>query len=170
MNSEQKKRGLPLRSSFNVIDVAILLLILVCAVGIYMRYGMEKTIAAGEGEVYEIRFVCEDVRYTTANYVNTGDALFFTDNHLPFGTITDTVVIRPSSEEISVNGNNLTVYYPSDTIVDISGSVRVKGIMTENGFLIDGSSYIAPNTVIHISNKLVDLSVRVLSLTLVEGE
>lgn len=170
MNAEQKKRGLPSRSSFNVIDIAILLLILVCAVGIYMRYGMEKTIASGEGEVYDIRFVCEDVRYTTANYVNTGDTLYFTGTNLPFGTITDTVVIRPSSEEVSVNGNNLTVYYPSDTIVDISGAVRVKGIMTENGFLIDGSSYIAPNTVVHISNKLADISIRILSVTLVEGE
>ena len=170
MNPEQKKRRLPSRSAFNVIDVAILLLILVCAVGIYMRYGMEKSIAAGEGQMYEIRFVCEDVRYTTANYVNTGDTLFFTDNRLPFGTITDTVVIRPSSDEVSVNGNNLTVYYPSDTIVDISGAVRTKGIMKENGFLIDGSTYIAPNTVIHISNKLADFSVRILSVTLVEGE
>ena len=65
MNNENKKNA---RSVFNAIDIAILLLILICAVGIYVRYERETSINSGDGETYTVDFVCEKVRYTTVDY------------------------------------------------------------------------------------------------------
>ena len=56
MNNENKKNT---RSVFNAIDIAILLLILICAVGIYVRYERETSINAGDGTKYTVEFVCE---------------------------------------------------------------------------------------------------------------
>ena len=40
--------------------------------------------------------------------------------------------------------------------------------MTENGFLIGGDTYIAPNSVIEISGQRVDLTVRIVSIRIDE--
>lgn len=170
MNKENKKNGIPARNSFNAVDVAILLLFLICAIGIYVRYERETKIASGEGDVYTVNFVCEQVRYTTVDYINVGDEVFFADSSVRLGTVTGTIVSRPSSKEISVDGRNITAYYPSDTIIDINGSIAVNGVMTENGFLIGGNTYIAPNSVLEIAGKRVDMTIRILSVIPAEQE
>lgn len=161
MNNENKKNT---RSVFNAIDIAILLLILICAVGIYVRYERETSINAGDGETYTVDFVCEKVRYTTVDYLNVGDDVYFGETSKKLGTVTGTIVSRPSSEEIFTDGKKVTVYYPSDTVIDINGSLSVSGVMTENGFLIGGDTYIAPNSVIEISGQRVNLTVRIVSI------
>lgn len=162
MNNENKKST---RSVFNAIDIAILLLILICAVGIYVRYERETSINAGDGATYTVEFVCEKVRYTTVDYLNVGDDIYFGGTNKKLGTVSGTVVSRPSSEEIYSDGKTVTVYYPSDTVIDINGSLTVSGVMTENGFLIGGDTYIAPNSIIEISGQRVDLTVRIVSIS-----
>ena len=85
-----------------------------------------------------------------------------------FGNIQGTLVNRPSFEEVSYGGKNITAYYPQDTMVDITGNVSVTGTMTENGFLVSGNTYIAPNSVIRVSGKYVDIEIKVLSLKKIE--
>lgn len=165
MNNENKKNT---RSVFNAIDIAILLLILICAVGIYVRYERETSINAGDGTKYTVEFVCEKVRYTTVDYISVGDDVYFGGTGKKLGTVSGTVVSRPASEEIYSDGKKVTVYYPSDTVIDINGSLSVSGVMTENGFLIGGDTYIAPNSVIEISGQRVDLTVRIVSIRIDE--
>ena len=166
-NGEGKKSR---RSVFNAIDISILLLILICAIGIYVRYERENSVNAGDGASYTVEFVCEKVRYTTVDYINVGDEIYFGGTNKRLGTVSGTVVSRPSSEEIDSDGKKVTVYYPSDTVIDISGSFSVNGVMTENGFLIGGDTYIAPNSVIEISGRMVDMKVRVVSIKVADGE
>ncbi|MBO4971248.1 MAG: DUF4330 family protein [Clostridia bacterium] len=168
MSTNNRKKGSSGRASFNAIDLAIVLLIIICGVGIFFRYDMENKISAGEGETYEVEFVCEKVRYTTADYLNVGDTLYFSDSLSVFGNIQGTLVNRPSFEEVSYGGKNITAYYPQDTMVDITGNVSVTGTMTENGFLVSGNTYIAPNSVIRVSGKYVDIEIKVLSLKKIE--
>ena len=54
-------------------------------------------------------------------------------------------------------------------MIDIVGSITVTGTMTENGFLVSGNTYIAPNSLVKVSGKYVDLEIRVLSLKKIEG-
>lgn len=169
MNGNNRKKHSSERTAFNAIDLAIVLLIIICGVGIFFRYDMENKIAQGNGESYEVEFVCEKVRYTTSDYLNVGDKLYFADSLTLFGTVQGTLVNRPSFEEVIQGGKNITAYYPQDTMIDIVGSITVTGTMTENGFLVSGNTYIAPNSLVKVSGKYVDLEIRVLSLKKIEG-
>ncbi len=169
MNGTQNKSGENRRIPFNAVDIAIVLLILACIIGIYLRFERESQIATGEGEEYTVEFVCEKVRYTTGDYIRGDLQVFMTDGERKLGTLGQTVV-KPSFEEKTVNGRKIIAHYPSDTLVDIYSSVTVKGIMTANGFLIGGDTYIAPNSILDISAKNVDMTVRVLSIRKVEAD
>lgn len=164
MSKRRLKRDDGVHASFNVIDMAIILLIILCGVGIFFRYDMENKISQGEGDEYVVEFVCEKVRYTTADYISVGDTICFTEGGIPMGVVQGDIVSRPSHMEVVNHGKNITVYYPQDTMIDITGSIKVSGNMTENGFLVDGSTYIAPNSVIKVSNKYADFEIRILSV------
>ncbi len=162
-----KKGGLPARNSFNAFDIAIILLILVCIVGIYMRFDRETKITSGDGEKYSVEFVCEKVRSTTGDYVRGDLEIFLSGSQVKLGVLGQTVVM-PYTEEKLINGTLTSVHYPS--WFNIYSSFEVNGVMTENGFLIGGDTYIAPNSVINISAKTVDMTVRILSIKKVESE
>lgn len=169
MNGNNSKKRSSSRRVFNVIDFAIVLLVIVCGVSIFFRYDMENKILGGENETYVVEFVCEKVRYTTADYLNVGDTLYFRDSTGVMGSVYGTIVSRPSYEEVVTSGKSITVYYPQDTMIDITGTLTVTGTMTENGFLVDGHTYIAPNSLIEVSGKYVDLDIKILSLKKSEG-
>ncbi len=162
-NLQKKKSNLPSRGSFNIIDVAIILLVIVCIIAIYLRFDRETEIALGEGELYTVEFVCEKARYTTEDYVRGDMDVFLSETNRSLGVLGQTV-IKPSFEERTVNGRKIIVHYPSDTLVDIYSSVDVRGVMTDGGFLIGGDTYIAPNSLLDISGKNVDLTVRIISI------
>lgn len=168
MNGNNSKKHASPKKPFNAVDVAVVLLIIICAVSIFFRYDMENKISQGEDEVYVVEFVCEKVRYTTADYLNVGDTLYFADSTSTIGTVQGTIVNRPSFEEVVVNGRNVTVYYPQDTMIDITGTLNVTGTMTENGFLVDGHTYIAPNSTVKVSSKYADFELKILSLKKLE--
>jgi len=170
MNEKKVKKDASRRFKFNAVDIVIILLVALLGIGIFLRYDMENRIFEGEGEVYTVEFVCEKVRYTTADYINVGDVLYFTGSTGVVGTVQGTLVSRPSSEEVVVDGKIITAYYPQDTLIDITGTISVSGTMTENGFLVSGNTYIAPNSLIEVSGKYADFELKILSLKKAESD
>ncbi len=164
-DNRTSKRKIPSRSSFNAIDVAILLLVIACVLGLYLRYSAENEMSYGADDSYTVEFVCEHVRYTTADYIHLGDKIYFKGGSTAIGEVDGTLVNIPSSDIIYVDGEMREIRYSSDTIIDIKGSVRMNGVMTENGFLVGGNTYIAPNSVIHVSNKYADFEMKIVSIT-----
>ena len=63
---------------FGVLDFVIILLIIVAVVGIYFRYSIIDLISNSQDlSEYTISFSVDNIRYTTPNFVNVDDEVYF---------------------------------------------------------------------------------------------
>ena len=84
VNETSKKRS----PRFSVLDAVIILLVIVAVAGVYFRYNIIGFISGAQNlEDYAISYSIKDIRYTTPNYINVGDEVYFADDGEHFGTL-----------------------------------------------------------------------------------
>ena len=158
---------------FNVIDAVIIILVIAVALGIYSRFNVIETLWTGnETEKYAVSFSVEDIRSTTASYVDVGDKVYFADDNELFGTLmsesenVNALSITPASKYFTDSkGNVVEVFYPSDTRIDVKGRIECMGYYNEEGgFCVDGRKYIAPGQTVNVRTELVTVTLTITSI------
>ena len=85
MNNSMDKVKNTKAPKFGVLDAVIILLVIVIIVSVYFRYSIVQWITnSTDLEEYVISYTIEDVRYTTPNFINIGDKVYFASS----GTLT----------------------------------------------------------------------------------
>ncbi len=174
--SESEKRF----PHFGVLDAVIILLVITALVGIYFRYNIMDTILQSKNlKTYTVTFSIDNIRYTTPNYVNIGDEVYFGETGKHFGTLIQesdgmsemAFSLAPASEYFtSEDGQVVKVSYPNnESRVDARGRLNCEGSVSElGGFLVGGSTYIAPGQTVNIRTEKVSVSIRILSIEVAE--
>lgn len=156
---------------FGAIDVFIILIVIVLIVGIFFRYKLLDILTSQQNlNEYNIAFTVDNVRYTTPDYINVGDAVYLNGEEL--GTITNgtentgVLSIAPASEMFTdSNGNIIEVHYPNETRVSFSGNISCKGKVSENGsILVNGNLYVAPGQTLNVTTEFVTMSINIDSI------
>ncbi len=159
------------KAHFNIIDAAIIILVISVILGIVFRsHIIDRLWAESNTEDYIVSFSVDNIRYTTPAYLEVGDEVCFADNGELFGKLmsesdnVNALNITPASEYFTDSkGNVVEVFYPDEeSRVDTKGRIECRGYYDEDGgFSIDGRHYIAPGQSVNVRTELVTFTVRI---------
>ena len=146
------------RFRFNVIDALILLVALAFVIGLAFRIGNIRSLSSTEGlQSYDVYFSVTNLASTTEDYLDVGDSLVLADNRMVLGTLSK---IDPATPSVFYShggeGEIVEVSYPSDTRIDLTGVILSHGVMSERGYLLNGTTYIAPGMSYTVQSERVD--------------
>lgn len=166
MSDTAKKKGGKLRP--NVIDFLIVIVIIGAVCGIALRGGVVEKIATNtSSEQARIHFLVEDISGTSYDAFVPGDD-FYSKNHgcylgklenpsqMPAEKLIPTLeggMSASVSPAIDVNDPNSDSYR-----VDVRGELVGSGVFSEEGFLVNGSTYIAPGSEFTMESKNVSVT------------
>lgn len=173
MNGENKNYNGNMQTSrksrFNVMDAFIILIVLLCIASLVYRYGLIDRIGVNNNlEEYTIQFKIEDISSRSKDALVEGDVITMTDTDEKIGSMEKLTSVTPSIAMYSDKDN--PVYYPEDTDnpnntkYEVNGSISVKGIMTDKGFMLNGKTYIAPNSDLKISTEHIETTIKVIGI------
>ena len=163
----EKSKKLP---RFGALDAFIILVLIVAIVGVFFRYKLLDVLTAQQNlNDYSISFSVDNVRYTTPDYINIGDVVYFDENGAELGVITNesenkgAFSVAPASELFTdSNGNVIEVHYPNETRVSISGKLVCSAKVSETGgILVNGTTYVAPGQTIDVNTELVSMTIQI---------
>ena len=131
--------------SFNIIDIFILVFVIACFVGLVIRIGNFGIFDNSDNlDDYRIHFSVSDISSESENYFITGDTVTIVDKDLVLGKLEMINSISPTELRVKNSENEFVmVKYPSDTRVDISGTIISSGTMDYNGYKLGGNTHIA---------------------------
>ena len=146
---------------FNIIDVFVIVLVLLCVLGIYFRgqiaekIGIEKDV-----KEYTVRFKVEEIRYTSAEYLQAGSEVYFEGGNIVFGKIDGNCAAVPA--EIYVDGPDgvpVKVNCPKDTYVDVTGTIKCLGLVKDGGFYLSGTYSLAPGSRVNVRTEMLNFTI-----------
>jgi len=173
-NNSVKSNKLP---RFGLLDIFIILLVIVTIVCIYFRHDMLAFFTnQRNSEQYTVTFSIQNIRYTTPNYIEIGDTVYFKSDGKVLGTVmsaSDEMSnlalnnITPASKTvINDAGQPIEIFYPNNEIrVDGKGRLSCFGKTSDKGaVLINGSTYIAPGQELNVYTEEVSVTIQILSI------
>ena len=164
---------------FGVMDVVIILLVITAVVGIYFRYNILDILRNDRDmKDYTVSFSIEDIRYSTPDYVQVDDAVYFSDDGTKMGTVMESSQgsARALSERPAVkvflteDGLMERVSYPNnESRVDATGRLLCRGSYSEDGgFLINGTRYVSAGQSLQVQTETVTVTITVTDIRLAE--
>lgn len=156
---------------FGILDFVIILLIIIAVVGVYFRYNIINFFEDAQNiKEYNVSFSIKNIRRNTENFINIGDKVYFVSNGEDFGTLTNVEenmgALKPKmSTETFTNskGEMIDVAYPDNqSRIDAEGRMICSGRYSDDGgFLVNGSTYVAPGQYIDVKTEYVTVTIRV---------
>ena len=164
---------------FGVLDAVIILLVIAAVLGIYFRYQLIDWITNTRNmKEYTVTFAIDDIRYTTPNYLNIGDEVYFASSGDRLGTLIEesddasnsALSTVPALKTVYIDGVPYEIQYPNnESRADVKGRLRCTGSYSEDGgLLINGSTYIAPGQTVSSKTEWVTVDLRILAIEAVE--
>lgn len=161
------------RPHFNAVDAMIIILVVFAVIGIYFKYNIIDLLTADSpNDEYIVSFSIKDIRYTTPNYMDIGDTVYFASSGEELGTLLSAsenqsvLNTAPSSVYVADGeGSAQQVFYPEQTRVDATGRLLCVGSYTpEGGFCIGGDTYIAAGQTVSVYTERVSVVLTVTSI------
>ena len=70
---------------------------------------------------------------------------YYLEDGTPFGSLTGDAVFTPTREYLEDENGQYVASYNSSGRVDVKGTAKVEGVMTERGFMLEDKMYLAAN-------------------------
>lgn len=181
VKNNEKKNTETARFRFNVIDVLIIVMVIVCVGGAFLRYTvLENVNFGGEQKDYYITFTVSDISYSQLQHIvqakdeteSNDNWVYLSDGITKLGDLT---AVGEQNKESFVykndKGETLSVVY-SDSEADgdvpwsMTGKILCKGRYSKNGgFLLNGKDFISPNTELDVYMKYCDFTLKIVDIS-----
>ena len=166
-NSAAKPAKKKLR--LNIIDFLIVIVVLGAIVGIALRFGVVEKLTNQSGmESARISFFIQDINDESSNYFVIGDEFTDAGNKCAFGKL-ESRQFLPAEAYITNEFGEIIKTHSDNGRIDVRGVVIGSGTFTDEGFLLDGTNYIAPGSTIHMQSKNIDVWATVTAIEPVES-
>lgn len=144
MERNKQKQG-ETKASFNIIDIFILVFVVACFIGIVIRIGNFTVFETNDSlEDYRIHFSVSDISSVSEDYFITGDTVTIAESGIVLGRLEMINSIAPAQIYVKNSENEfVTAKYPSDTRVDVSGTIISNGSMKLDGYKLGGTVHLA---------------------------
>lgn len=159
------------RVRFNIVDLVLIIAVLACLCGVYLRYNLSDAFGAKtEMGEYVLSFEIASIRYTSADAFPEGDKFFLEGKDDVLGEVLGIDSTSPAEYVYTDNsGNYKTIYYPEDSRIDVSGRLRSIGMMTDRGYMLGGNIHIAPGQTYYIESPRINVNVTITGIEPVEA-
>ena len=169
MREKKTSAGAMSRARLNSADLMILMLCIVCIAGMVLRFGMiEKIEKEANAQAATVTVLIEGVSSTSRDYLVLGDDVFFGKNLEKFGSVSSILSVAPSPVYVHGDDGSITQMNSVNGRVDIRAVLSVNGTMTESGFLLGGTTYIAPNMILSLKNEKLSVNATIIDVKIVE--
>ena len=161
--TENKQQKNAARVRFNLVDLVLIIAVLACLVGVYLRYSAGDEFGVKhELDQYVLSFEINNIRYTSADAFTEGDKVYLDGKETVLGTILAIDSTSPSEVIYTDDkGDYKMVYYPEDTRIDLTGRLLSIGVMSERGYLLGGNTYLAPGQTYYVETPRINVSVTI---------
>jgi len=152
---------------FNIIDFIIVIAIIGCIVGVALRYNVVDRIGISSlNDTVEIEFVIFNIRPTSYDAMVKGDTFYWKQNNMEIGVLKEAT---GSYSETFIQTEDLKmVKHLRDDRYDVRGTFVAKGAMTESGFMLNGTQFLAPGKSLNVISKNIDVTLTITKITKVE--
>ncbi len=168
MNNKERKLKI------GALDIFIILIVIVCAVSIVLRYVSNKQSDVGESaplENYVISFEVLDIKDTSAQYyMEPGTGFYLVDSDAYIGTLREGITIRDAEKYYEMPNGEIVLAQNNATgdlyRVDVEASFDAKGRVDSAGrFLLNGNTYLGVNKEVKIYSKYLAVTVVITGIT-----
>lgn len=136
----------------NIIDFLIVIVILGAVVGVVLRMGVVKQVT-NQSKLEEVRisFLIQDIQEGSADYFKLGEEFKAASLGCDFGKLESRQFMPAEAFITNINGEMIKTH-SSNNRIDVRGTVIGSGTFTDEGFLLAGINFIAPNTSIRLQS------------------
>ena len=157
MTNQKTKKRIP----FSILDFIIIATAIAIIIGIFARYDIVKKLFTKTTlSEAKLSFVCEKLTPEQAAAFKEGTK--FRTESKSFGTLQN--VLSQKALIYVENSDGALISYEDDTLVDISGTFKIKVIRSEDGYLLNGNEYIAAGSVFTVYSNGVRVDITVISI------
>lgn len=152
------------KKRFNIIDFLIILVVAALVFSIALRYNLADRVGlSSRTDEVTISFLVQETSPTTIDAFALGDEFYIDQNSVLLGTLLS--VQRYEAEQYYENEDGEMILSYTSAYIDIRGEIKASGSMTESGFMLNGTTFIAPNKKITVKSKNVTCDFIITSVT-----
>lgn len=156
------------KSKFNVIDFFIIVAVIGCIIGVVLRYDLASKIGlSGNKDEVEISFLVIGLREGSTEALIEGDTLYWQQNGMEIGKLLSKTISQ--TEHFVLNDEYEYQKQYNDLRYDVRGVISAKGSMTDSGFMLNGTQFIAPGKDLTIQTKNITTTITVTEVKLISG-
>ena len=156
------------KKKLNAMDWFIIIAVLLCIAGAALRafIGTDNALnGTVTMEKHVVFFKVENIRNSSTEYLAPGAAFYIDVTGQYLGEISGNVTVTPAVYMFEdANGKYVQAYAPENgdaTRVDATGTLIVDGYMSDNGFLLNGTTSLAPGKEITIRSNFIQVKITV---------
>ena len=153
---------------FNILDAALILFVLLIAIGIWQRPNLQKLFTTEELlDRYTVTFEMKQVRSTTVELLQKGTGLYMMngEERVSLGELTQPLAATAATVYLQDrNGQTVKAVYPQDAneyLLDATGTLLCEGVEHSGSFLVGGKMYLAVNQVVLVRTETADIEIRI---------
>lgn len=150
----------------SIIDILILLVVVVVAAGICMRYGSRVTSSVKSSEKFEYVLKIEGVRQYTVDALNKKGAVTDKRSEKNMGEITDVRVENATKESVTADG--LVTYAEVPDYYTCYVTVNAHGKESADNYVLDDTTELSVGRIVDFYSKYVESSGVIMSVHVVE--
>ena len=151
---------------FNLLDAAVILLVIGAVAGIMLRYNVASRLnAVSSTDQARITFVAKNLRSVTTDAFVPGDIFYWKQNGITIGTLES---VNTNYSEVMIHDENFVIKKTiNDQRYDVKGVILADGNDTGAGFMLNGTQYIGPGKEMVIRSKNIEVTVTITDVTVV---
>ncbi|MBO5110776.1 MAG: hypothetical protein J6D21_08665 [Clostridia bacterium] len=154
------------KTGFNALDAFIILVVLLCLVGAGLRMFMgENGENVTPNEKYVVSFLIREAIDTDADALTSGDVFYLDTTNAIFGTLDGEPIVSPKQVNVIDENGQLNIDYSVGDSVFIRGRIIVEGYMSEEGFMLNGNTYLAPYKTIDVHTQYLMKTIEITEIT-----
>lgn len=149
----------------NILDFLILGVVALCIAGAFLRGGVKTTDEKLETQTAVISFRVSNVQSASQHCFQDGDRIYSQSLGCDMGRLVGSVTATPAVYYIEENGEIVKAYSDAGR-VDLEGQFECEGQMSESGFLMGGTQYIAPGMTTYAYLPNINVNILITDVTL----
>ncbi len=138
---------------FNILDFLIVAVVILCIAGVLLRGGVKTTDEKLESQKAIVSYYVSNIQSSSQYCFQEGDRIYSDSLGCEMGRLIGKVSVTPTVYYMEYDG----IIKKSESVadrIDLRGQFECEGKMSESGFSIGGTQYIAPgmSTYAHLPN------------------
>jgi hypothetical protein len=161
------------KRKLNAVDWFLIVAVILCLAAAAVRLWLGPTSGAltksAEIADYVVSFRISNIRNSSTRYLVEGEEFYIPAPAQYFGSVLGNISVTPALFHMQdAEGRYLSVYAPENgdaTRIDVTGAMLVSGCMSENGFLLGGTTPLAVNKTIVLRSAYLYVTITVTDIS-----